>query len=62
MEHLLARAGEKARSSPRMSTSTEEGLADDRILTAIDKGNSSGGSKGRFWTIVGFLHPSLCSS
>ena len=52
MELLSEKVGEKARSSPRTSEWILEDLADDRILSAIDKGNSSGGSKGRFWTIV----------
>jgi hypothetical protein len=60
MELLSERDGEKARSSPRMSRFNEEVFADGRILSAIDKGNSSGGSKGRFWTIVSFQHSTLC--
>jgi hypothetical protein len=60
MKLLLEKVGEKARSSPRMSEWILEDLADDRILRAIDKGNSAGGSKGRFWTIVSFKDPTLC--
>lgn len=60
MELLSEKVGEKARSSPRMSEWILEDSADDRILSAIDKGNSSGGSKGRFWTIVSFQHSTLC--